>query len=102
MAEDKQAVLLSWVAVNNDPYERERGSGDFRRVDGKPIPGPTLTLLCDPASLYSAVIGDVVFFHTVKHGSCFLLNFSNAPSVPCAFFNRACVAPSWPASNSKK
>ena len=63
MAEDKQAVLLSWVAVNNDPYERERGSGDFRRVDGKPIPGPTLTLLCDPASPYSAVIGDVVFFH---------------------------------------
>lgn len=63
MAETKQAVLLSWVAVNNDPYERERGSGDFRRVDGKLTPGPTLTLLCDPDSPYNGVIGDVVFFH---------------------------------------
>lgn len=63
MDEGKQGVLLSWVAVNNDPYERERGSGGFRRVDGKPIPGPTLTLLCDPASSYNASISDVVFFH---------------------------------------
>jgi len=63
MAEGKQAVLLSWVAVNNDPYERERSTGDFRRVDGKLAPGPALTLLCDPDSPYKGVIGDVVFFH---------------------------------------
>lgn len=63
MSESKSAVLLSWVAVNNDPYERERGTGDFRHVDGKLIPGPTLTLLCDPGSPYKDVIGDVVFFH---------------------------------------
>lgn len=63
MAEGKQAVLLSWVAVNNDPYERERSTGDFRCVDGKLTPGPTLTLLCDPASPYRGLIGDIVFFH---------------------------------------
>lgn len=63
MAEGKQAVILSWVAVNNDPYERERSTGDFRRVDGKLTPGPTLTLLCDPASPYRGLIGDIVFFH---------------------------------------
>ena len=63
MPESKPAVLLSWVAVNNDPYERERNTGEFRRVDGKLIPGPTLTLLCDSASPYRDVIGDVVFFH---------------------------------------
>lgn len=63
MADGKQAVLLSWVAVNNDPYERERSTGDFRRIDGKVIPGPTLTLLFDPDSPYKGFIGDVVFFH---------------------------------------
>ena len=63
MSENKQAVLLSWVAINNDPYERERGTGDFRRVGGKLVPGPTLTLLCDPDSPYKDVIGDVVFVH---------------------------------------
>ena len=63
ISDKKQAVLLSWVAVNNDPYERERGAGDFRRVDGKLVPGPTLTLLCDPYSPYKDVIGDIVFLH---------------------------------------
>ena len=56
-------TLLTWVAVNNDPYERERGTGDFRRVDGKLVQGPTLTLLCDPNSPYKGKIGDVVLLH---------------------------------------
>lgn len=60
---NKSMVLLSWVAVNNDPYERERSTGDFRRVNGKLIPGPTLTLLCDQSSPYKTGIGEVVFFH---------------------------------------
>lgn len=63
MSDNKQAVLLSWVAVNNDPYERERSTGDFRRVGGKCVPGPTLTLLSDSDSSYRGVIGDVVLFH---------------------------------------
>jgi hypothetical protein len=45
-------VLISWIAVNNDPYERVRASRDYRLVDGKPVPGPTLTLLFDEDSPY--------------------------------------------------
>jgi hypothetical protein len=43
-------VLLSWIAVNNDPYERERDSRGYRLVDGRAVPGPTLTLLFDDDS----------------------------------------------------
>lgn len=63
MPDKRPLVLLSWVAVNNDPYERDRNTGDFRRVGGDLVPGPTLTLLHDPDSPYKGVVGDIVFFH---------------------------------------
>lgn len=55
-------VLVSWVAVNNDPYERERSTGQYRLVENQPIPGPTLTLLYDQDSPYAGRIHDVVLF----------------------------------------
>lgn len=58
----RRRVLISWVAVNNDPYERERSGGSFRLVDGAPVPGPTLTLLFDPESPYAGTVSDVVLF----------------------------------------
>lgn len=56
-------VLITWVAVNNDPYERDGQSGSTRLVDGVPTPGPTLTLLCDEESPYARQINDVVLLH---------------------------------------
>jgi len=56
-------VLVSWVAINNDPFEREFKTGKFRQVDGTKIFGPTLTLLCDEASPYVDRIKDVVLLH---------------------------------------
>jgi hypothetical protein len=41
-------VLLTWVAVNNDPYERDGQSGLARLIDGAPIPGPTLSTTSRP------------------------------------------------------
>ncbi|HBQ12940.1 MAG TPA: hypothetical protein DEF51_17990 [Myxococcales bacterium] len=61
-------VLLTWVAVNNDPYERDGQSGLARLVDGAPIPGPTLTLLCDDESPYAGRINDVVLLHRAPPG----------------------------------
>ena len=61
------SVLISWVAIANDPYERERG-GDARLVDGQPIMGPTLTLLFDPESPWSGQVGDVVLLHRDVEG----------------------------------
>ncbi|MCA9720761.1 MAG: hypothetical protein KC468_39225, partial [Myxococcales bacterium] len=56
-------VLVTWVAVNNDPFERDRETGRPRVVDGQPIAGPTLTLLCDEESDYAGQISDVVLLH---------------------------------------
>lgn len=61
-------VLLTWVAVNNDPYERDGQSGLARLVDGAPIPGPTLTLLFDDESPYAGRINDVVLLHRAPPG----------------------------------
>ncbi len=61
-------VLLTWVAVNNDPYERDGQSGTARLVDGAPIPGPTLTLLCDDESPYAGRVKDVVLLHRAPAG----------------------------------
>lgn len=55
-------VLLSWVAVNNDPYERDRDRG-YRLVNGQTVLGPTLTLLFDEESLFSGKIREVVLLH---------------------------------------
>ena len=38
---NRAPVLVSWVAVNNDPYERERVTGQYRLVQDRPVPGPT-------------------------------------------------------------
>ena len=56
-------VLVSWVAINNDPFERDLKTGNFRRVGDATVFGPTLTLLCDDASLYANKIKDVVLLH---------------------------------------
>jgi DNA-binding NtrC family response regulator len=70
-------VLLSWVAVQNDPFECERqplrGEPRPRRrgADGAFIPGPTLTLLTDQTSPYRGKISDAVFFRQVDRGTPF-------------------------------
>ena len=56
-------VLISWVAINNDPFERQWPEGGYRLVDGKPVPGPTLTVLDDADSPYAGTIGDVVLLY---------------------------------------
>src|SRR4051794_21075372 len=61
-------VLLTWVAVNNDPYERDGQSGLARLVDAAPTPGPTLTLLCDEDSPYAGRVNDVVLLHRAPLG----------------------------------
>lgn len=59
----RDRVLISWVAVNNDPYERESGKSDYRILDGQCVPGPTLTLLFDDDSPYRENISDVVLLY---------------------------------------
>ena len=49
-------VLISWVARNNDPYHKDR--------DGRPVPGPTLTLLSDDDSPYKGKVQNAVLLHT--------------------------------------
>lgn len=56
-------VLLTWVAVNNDPHELDNATDAPRLLKGSPVPGPTLTLLQDEASSYRGRIHDVVLFH---------------------------------------
>ncbi len=50
-------ILFSWLAVNNDPYERERNGqvAEPRRL------GPTLTLLFDPESEFHNSIQHAIF-----------------------------------------
>ena len=55
-----ESVLVSWVAVNNDPYERE--GNQYKTVDGQHVPGPTLSLLFDNDSSITEDIADVVLF----------------------------------------
>ena len=56
-------VLVSWIAVNNDPYERDFRTSEYRVEHGEPVPGPTLTLLNDPESPFAGKIKDVVLLH---------------------------------------
>jgi DNA-binding NtrC family response regulator len=46
-------VLVSWIAVARDPYEKSDKSGPR-------VPGPTLAILTDPASEYAGRITDAV------------------------------------------
>ena len=53
-------ALVSWIARNNDPYERERRTHEVvLGPDGQPVPGPTLTLLFDDDSPYRGQVKDV-------------------------------------------
>lgn len=62
-------VLVTWVAVNNDPFERH-GKHDFSLlVDDEHLTfGPTLTLLCDEESCFAGKIDDVVIFYRKHEG----------------------------------
>lgn len=59
----KDAILISWIAFNNDPFERIRETREFRLVDGQPVAGPTLTLLHDQASPLRGAVSDVVLMY---------------------------------------
>lgn len=62
-------VLVSWVAFNNDPYERDRRTSQYRPdVDEQLVPGPTLTLLFDAASPFCNRIRDVVLLGRLAPG----------------------------------
>lgn len=65
MSNHEDKVLLTWLARNNDPYERNRD--DSYRIDssGQKIWGPTLTVLFDPTSCYCRQIKDVVLFFRI-------------------------------------
>ena len=60
---DGLRVLVSWIAVNNDPFERQWPESGYRLADGKPVPGPTLTVLLDEDSPFAGTISDVVLLH---------------------------------------
>lgn len=63
-------VLLSWVAHNNDPFERDRHTREFKLgPNGEPIPGPTLTLLFDDDSSYRGRIADVILLAQIHPSS---------------------------------
>jgi DNA-binding NtrC family response regulator len=63
---DVHPVLVSWIALNNDPFERE-GDG-YRIVNGQSVPGPTLTVLFDKDSSLAGQIQDVVLLHRQTDG----------------------------------
>ena len=62
-------VLISWIAVNNDPFERQWPESGYRLVDGEPVPGPTLTVLLDEDSPFAGKIRDVVLLHRKTKGA---------------------------------
>lgn len=54
MAPVRDGILISWLAINHDPYETTR--------DGTRMQGPTLTFLFDEDSPYRGRIKEAVFF----------------------------------------
>jgi DNA-binding NtrC family response regulator len=56
-------VLISWVARQNDPFEREQRSEKYREVNNARVPGPTLSLLFDDESPFKGHIRDIVLLH---------------------------------------
>lgn len=61
MSKSDSAVLLSWIARNNDPYRRQ--SDEEKEL------GPTLSLLFDDASQFADEVGDVVLLVSQKDSS---------------------------------
>ncbi len=57
------AVLVSWVAVNNDPFERDRNRNYRLNATGVRTPGPTLTVLDEPESPWFGRIDTLVLLH---------------------------------------
>ena len=57
-------VLLSWVARNNDPFERFDRQGN----PIEPVFGPTLTLLFDEESCHRGKVRDVILFARRSRG----------------------------------
>ncbi len=57
------AVLVSWVAVNNDPYERNRDRTYRKNAAGDYVLGPTLTVLTESSSPWAGKIDTVVLLH---------------------------------------
>ena len=58
----RDGVLVTWLAFNNDPYERGRDRTFRLGDDGAPVRGPTMTLLFDETSEFRGRIGQVVMF----------------------------------------
>ena len=56
------AVLVSWLARNNDPFERDCSRNVLVR-NGAQVAGPTLTLLFDAESPYRERIDDVLILY---------------------------------------
>ena len=62
-------VLVSWVAVKNDPFERKFSGGPYQPDDDNVlVPGPTLTLLFDESSPYAGTVKDVVLLRREEPG----------------------------------
>ncbi len=58
------AVLISWLAYNHDPYERKFRSEEYRLTsDGHKVQGPTLTFLFDDQSPWQGRVRDLVLLH---------------------------------------
>lgn len=59
-----EAVLISWLAYNHDPYERKFRSEDYRLTsDGRKVQGPTLTFLFDEQSPWQGRVRELVLLH---------------------------------------
>ncbi|MCB9644936.1 MAG: sigma 54-interacting transcriptional regulator [Myxococcales bacterium] len=56
-------LLLSWVARNNDPYERQRDLSFRHDAKGQLVVGPTLSLLFEPSSSLCGEIRRVVLLY---------------------------------------
>ncbi|QED29473.1 hypothetical protein FRD01_19985 [Microvenator marinus] len=62
-------VLVTWVAVGNDPYEFDKQSQRYREVNGAKLVGPTLSLLEGEYSHLRTQIHDVVLLYRDIHSS---------------------------------
>lgn len=60
-ASSSPLVLVSWIAVRNDPYEQPPRAPQAGPVDS--IPGPTLTLLFDEESPFCGQVSQVVLLY---------------------------------------
>lgn len=50
----REKILVSWVAYNRDPFERER-SGEYRLINGQHVNGPSLEILTNSESPYRSI-----------------------------------------------